>query len=95
VAGEGELDFVFVANDQQGRGIGRALFEDMRETAAALGLARITHRLAPAVGAVLPRLRCGAVGTKPPVGRVTWAWPQLVLGLAHVAIARVPEPAGT
>jgi GNAT superfamily N-acetyltransferase len=77
--GEGELDFMFVANDQQRRGIGRALMDDVRAVARQLGLGRL-H-----IVAHLPAepfyIACGArrVGLIPPAGRVTWTRPHLVL----------------
>jgi predicted GNAT superfamily acetyltransferase len=84
-AGEGELDFMFVANHLQGRGIGRALFEDMRAAAGWLGLSRVHIVSHPPSEPFY--LACGAhrIGQLAPAGRVTWTRPHLALDLAPYA----------
>ncbi|MFI5709287.1 GNAT family N-acetyltransferase [Kribbella sp. NPDC051620] len=79
--GEGELDYLFVADDRQGAGIGRMLMDDLRVEAKALGLPRI-HIIShpPAEGFYLA-MGATRVGLLPPRGRVTWAQPHLVLEL--------------
>lgn len=79
--GEGELDFMFVEDDLQGRGIGRALFDDMRSAAVDLGLSRV-HIVSHPPSEPFYR-KCGAypVGTYPPKGRITWPRPHLALDL--------------
>lgn len=79
--GEGELDFMFVANDRQGRGIGRALFKDLRAMARRHRLSRVHIVAHPPAEPFY--LACGArrVGQQPPTGRVTWARPHLTLDL--------------
>jgi GNAT superfamily N-acetyltransferase len=79
--GEGELDFMFVANHLQGRGIGRALFEDMRAAASWLGLSRVHIVSHPPSEPFY--LACGAhrIGVLPPTGRVTWSRPHLTLAV--------------
>lgn len=86
-AGEGELDFMFVANQLQGRGIGRALFEDLRVTAGQLGLARVHIVSHPPSERFY--LACGArrIGEQPPTGRVSWARPHLALDLGPPGLA--------
>ncbi|HEY9410128.1 MAG TPA: GNAT family N-acetyltransferase [Jiangellaceae bacterium] len=81
--GEGEVDFMFVDDDAQGRGIGRALIEDLRVQAAALELTRVHVVSHPPSEAFY--LACGAhrIGMSPPVGRVTWARPHLVVDIAE------------
>lgn len=76
--GEAELDFMFVANDEQGRGVGRALIDDMLRLATTSRIRRIhvvSHppaaRFYRAVGAV-------PVGDVAPAGAVTWTRPLLV-----------------
>ena len=87
-AGEAELDFMFVADDRQGRGIGRDLMADIVGVSRRLGVRRIhivSHPPAEpfyrAVGAV-------RVGEVAPAGRVTWSRPLLRLDVAPVAPAR-------
>jgi len=81
VEGTPELDLMFVADAAQGTGLGKILFDHMRETARAH---RITSVLIvshpPSVGFYE---RMGAVrqGMKPPSGRVTWERPILRLAV--------------
>lgn len=79
--GEGELDFMFVANHRQGQGVGRALFDDLRDTAGLLRLSRVHIVSHPPAEPFY--LACGArrIGQLPPAGRVTWARPHLALEL--------------
>ena len=82
VEGESELDLMFVADAAQGTGLGRILFDHMRETArthAAASVLIVSHP--PSVGFYE---RMGAVreGMKPPSGRVTWERPILRLAVA-------------
>jgi hypothetical protein len=78
-AGEGELDFMFVADRDQRRGVGRLLFDDLRLVAASLRLSRV-HIVShpPSEGFYLAQ---GArrIGQVPPAGRAGWARPHLVL----------------
>lgn len=80
--GEAELDFMFVDNTAQGRGIGRALFDDMVAATRALGITRVHIVSHPPAEAFY--LRCGAtfVATIAPRGRVTWARPHLVVDIS-------------
>ncbi|SDU75352.1 GNAT family N-acetyltransferase [Jiangella alkaliphila] len=79
--GEGEVDFMFVADDAQGRGIGRLLIEDLVEQAAALGLHRL-HAVSHPPSAGFYR-GCGFrdVAVIEPYGRIGWSRPHLVLTL--------------
>ncbi|GAA2793349.1 GNAT family N-acetyltransferase [Saccharopolyspora taberi] len=77
--GEGELDYLFVDNDQQGRGLGRLLVADLRERAAERGLRRlhiVSHPPSEPFYLSLGARRVGEVG---PYGAITWARPHLVL----------------
>jgi len=81
VEGEPELDLMFVADTAQGTGLGKILFDHMRETArthAAASVLIVSHP--PSVGFYE---RMGAVrqGMKPPSGRVTWERPILHLAV--------------
>jgi GNAT superfamily N-acetyltransferase len=77
--GEGELDFMFVANGLQRRGIGRALMDDVRSVARRLRLSRIHIVAHPPAESFY--LACGArhIGHLPPTGRITWPRPHLIL----------------
>lgn len=77
--GEAEIDFMFVADDAQGQGIGRALIDDLRVHAAALDVSRVHVVSHPPSEPFY--LACGAyrIGVSPPRGRVTWARPHLVV----------------
>jgi hypothetical protein len=75
VAREGELDFMFVANDQQGRGSAGHCSRTCARPPRRSGWPGSTIVSHPPSEPFY--LACGAerVGTKPPVGRVTWARP--------------------
>lgn len=77
--GEGELDFMFVADSAQGLGIGRLLIDDVRAVATGLGLRRV-HIVSHPPSAGFYR-RCGArdVAVIEPYGRIGWSRPHLVL----------------
>jgi GNAT superfamily N-acetyltransferase len=85
VDGECELDFMFVANGQQRRGIGRTLMEDVGAVARRRRLARVHIVAHPPAEQFY--LACGAcrIGHLPPAGRVTWVRPHLVLDIGPVA----------
>ncbi|MEU7530038.1 GNAT family N-acetyltransferase [Saccharothrix sp. NPDC042600] len=78
-----ELDIAFVADDAQGRGVGRALVDHMRAQAREAGLDRVrvvshppAERFYLSVGAE----RVGVVPASPP--KVTWERPELVFTIA-------------
>lgn len=77
---EPELDLMFVAEDAQGTGVGRQLFEHMRREVrerAIPAVKIVSHP--PSVGFYL-RMGAELVGVKPPSGsRVTWERPVLTL----------------
>ncbi|GAA0949065.1 GNAT family N-acetyltransferase [Kribbella koreensis] len=79
--GEGELDYLFVADDRQGSGIGRMLMDDLRTEAAALGLRRIHIVSHPPAEGFYLAMGATRVGLLPPRGRVSWARPRLLLEL--------------
>jgi N-acetylglutamate synthase-like GNAT family acetyltransferase len=80
-AGEGELDFMFVANDSQRRGVGRALIHDLRVLAGQLQLARVRIVSHPPAEGFYQAMGARRVGTLPPSGRVAWSRPNLILDL--------------
>ncbi|TDD69702.1 N-acetyltransferase [Jiangella aurantiaca] len=79
--GEGEVDFMFVADDAQGRGIGRLMMDDLRAEAAKLGLHRL-HVVSHPPSAGFYR-SCGFrdAGIIEPYGRIGWSRPHLILDL--------------
>lgn len=79
--GEGELDFMFVANGYQRRGIGRLLFDDLRRTAAHLRLRRIHIVSHPPAEAFYRAQGARLLGVEPPAGRVTWSRPHLIMSV--------------
>ena len=80
-SGEGELDFMFVADDLQRRGVGRMLINDLRATASRLGLARIQIVSHPPAEPFYRAIGARRVGSIPPRGPVTWTRPHLVLDM--------------
>jgi N-acetylglutamate synthase-like GNAT family acetyltransferase len=80
-AGEGELDFLFVANDQQRRGVGRALIHDLRVLAGQLQLARVHIVSHPPAEGFYQAMGARRVGSLPPSGRAAWSRPHLILDL--------------
>jgi N-acetylglutamate synthase-like GNAT family acetyltransferase len=80
---EGELDFMFVADDHQGQGIGRSLISDLRVTAAGLGLTRIHIVSHPPAEAFYRAIGARRVGSIAPRGPVTWTRPHLILDIAN------------
>ena len=79
--GEAELDFMFVADDAQGLGIGRLLIDDIAGHARAQGLTRV-HIVSHPPSAGFYR-RCGArdAAVIAPYGRISWSRPHLILEL--------------
>ncbi|MCP1470432.1 GNAT superfamily N-acetyltransferase [Sphingobium sp. OAS761] len=80
---DSELDLMFVADTAQGIGLGRRLFDHMRQVAAERGIAAIkivSHP--PSVGFYL-RMGAKAVGMKPAEGdKITWDRPVLRLPIS-------------
>ncbi|MET9497548.1 GNAT family N-acetyltransferase [Streptomyces sp. NPDC006552] len=77
-----ELDLMFVANDAQGRGIGRLLVAHMRAQAAAAGLDHVrvvAHPPAEGFYRSMGAVRTGTAAAQPPA--VAWDRPELVFPL--------------
>jgi GNAT superfamily N-acetyltransferase len=82
VAGEAELDFMFVADDRQGRGIGRALMADAVAVARGMGVGRIHIVSHPPAERFYRSAGAERVGEVPPAGRITWSRPLLCLDIS-------------
>jgi GNAT superfamily N-acetyltransferase len=70
-----ELDLFFIANDRQGRGLGRALFDDMTARARGLGAAEVRIRANPSAADFYSRMGALAAGFEPPSNKVSWPRP--------------------
>lgn len=79
VAGEPELDLMFVADAAQGRDLGRRLFDHMRDQARARGFTSVRIVCHPPALGFYRRMGAVQVGATEPTGRVTWARPILQL----------------
>ncbi|GAA4445881.1 GNAT family N-acetyltransferase [Phytohabitans houttuyneae] len=80
--GEAELDFMFVANDRQGQGIGTVLFADMRAVAEERGASRVHIVSHPPAEPFYLANGAQRIGMLAPSGRATWHRPHLVLELS-------------
>lgn len=79
--GEGELDFMFVDDAAQGRGVGRMLIEDAHVQARARGL-RLLHVVShPPSEGFYRSVGARRVALVPPEGEITWSRPHLVFEL--------------
>lgn len=76
-----ELDLFFTANDAQGTGLGRRLFDAMAERARALGAACVVISSNPEAAGFYRRMGAVDVGVTPPGDGITWARPKLKLSL--------------
>jgi len=77
---EPELDLMFVADNTQGLGLGRQLFEHMRVEARERGIPVVKIVSHPPSVDFYRRMGAELIGAKPPSGtRVTWERPVLTL----------------
>lgn len=74
-----ELNLMFIDDAAQGKGVGRALFEHMRHTAAAYGMAAVKIVSNPPARGFYERMGAVFSGISPPQGKVTWERPILFL----------------
>jgi len=81
VEGVPELDLMFVSDAAQGAGLGKILFDHMRETARAHGVASVLIVSHPPSIGFYERMGAARDGTKPPSGRVSWERPILRLAI--------------
>ena len=79
VAGEAELDFMFVADSQQRRDVGRALMADVVALCTRLGVDRVHIVSHPPAEAFYRSVSAVRVGEVPAAGRITWSRPLLRL----------------
>jgi GNAT superfamily N-acetyltransferase len=91
VPSEAELDFMFVADDRQGRGLGRALMADVVAVSTRRGIERIHIVSHPPAEAFYRSVGAVRVGEIPPTGRITWSRP--LLQLETTAATQSSEPA--
>ncbi|MFG3254068.1 GNAT family N-acetyltransferase [Streptomyces sp. NPDC048172] len=81
-----ELDLAFVADEAQGRGIGRALLAHMRERARAAGLTDVRVVSHPPAEPFYLRMGAERVGTVPAAPpKITWPRPDLRLPVTSVS----------
>lgn len=81
VESEPELDLMFVSDAAQGTGLGKRLFDHMRETARAHGIVSVLIVSHPPSVGFYERMGAVRAGTKPPSGRVSWERPILRLAI--------------
>ena len=72
-----ELDLFFTANDAQGNGVGRRLFEAMTERARALGATGVVISSNPEAAGFYRRMGAVDVGVTPPGDGIAWERPKL------------------
>ena len=82
--GKLELDFMFVANGQQGRGIGQTLFQHMLIEARRLGYTRVLIIAHPPAEAFYTKMGAVRIGTQPPRDHVTWERARLEMAVPEV-----------
>lgn len=76
-----ELDLFFTANDTQGTGLGRRLFEHMADRARALGAARVVISSNPEAAGFYRRMGAVDIGVSPPGDGIGWERPKFALDL--------------
>ena len=81
VEGTPELDLMFVADAAQDTGLGKILFDHMRETARAHVITSVLIVSHPPSVGFYERMGAVRQGMKPPSGRVTWERPILRLAV--------------
>jgi GNAT superfamily N-acetyltransferase len=72
-----ELDLFFTANDAQGNGVGRRLFEAMAARARALGATCVLISSNPEAAGFYRRMGAVDVGVTPPGHGIAWERPKL------------------
>ena len=72
-----ELDLMFISDAAQGLGLGRLLFDHMRDTARAQGIETIKIVSHPPSEGFYLRMGAVRTGTRPPGARTNWAQPIL------------------
>jgi GNAT superfamily N-acetyltransferase len=77
--GEAELDYLFVADDRQGHGIGRRLLADAVRMCRQRGVGPMHVVSHPPAEGFYRAMGAVRVGDVPPTGRITWSRPLLRL----------------
>ncbi|HWV21469.1 MAG TPA: GNAT family N-acetyltransferase [Devosia sp.] len=81
LAGEPELDLLFVADSAQGTGLGKTLFQHMADQARRRGLSAVKIVSHPPSVGFYQRMGATITGTQKPSAKVTWERPILTLTL--------------
>jgi GNAT superfamily N-acetyltransferase len=82
---EPELDLMFVADDMQGSGLGRRLFDHMRAVAAAQGIAAIRIVSHPPSAGFYRQMGAVDIGVNPPTATARWERPILSLSTSSAS----------
>jgi GNAT superfamily N-acetyltransferase len=82
-----ELDLMFTVDDAQGRGIGKALFEHMKQRARARRFPSVRIVSHPPSVGFYKRMGARLIGNVPSMGHVTWSRPELELIVPQEATA--------
>jgi GNAT superfamily N-acetyltransferase len=77
-----ELDLFFTADDRQGAGHGRRLFDHMAARARARGAGRVLIVSNPAAAGFYRRMGAAETGVSPPGQGISWPRPQFELRLS-------------
>lgn len=83
-----ELDFLFVANQHLGAGIGRTLFQHLRIEAQRLGYAALFIIAHPPAEAFYLKMGAVRVGTQPPRDHITWERARLTVSTVDPDLCR-------
>jgi GNAT superfamily N-acetyltransferase len=83
VDGIADLDLMFVSDDVQGSGVGRALFDHMKTTARQSGYDAVQIGAHPPAVGFYERMGAVRCGVSPPIHGVTWERPLLKLAIAE------------
>ena len=70
-----ELDFLFVENSHQGRGVGKALLADAQAQARAQGASTLLIIAHPPSASFYQKMGANYEGVSPPTGQATWPRP--------------------
>lgn len=74
-----ELDYMFVADEAQGKGVGRRLFEHMQRTARQAGCVGVLIISHPPTEPFYAKMGVVGIGAEPPKGRIFWERPRMWL----------------
>ena len=83
-----ELDLMFTVDDAQGRGIGKTLFNHMKQRARERGFPSVRIVSHPPSVGFYTRMGARLIGNVPSTGHVTWSRPELELIVPQEAAAK-------